>query len=208
MGITPIKAQVTDAFLYSLGNFQPCILLVSALCPIISNAVFRSSQKASLCAGCHLQVNSTVMNLGISISPIIGWYQSAQSSNGKNEENTLQKKLADSNTSWKYRYSTMTSHYQQNTKEKYDSVSSKIAVLSLKTKEQRLVCTLLHSGRGNKARSVSSSLSLASGKVVQRPHGQHQIQCSQFNWMSIIKYFACNEISTPFIFSLDWCIYF
>lgn len=89
MGIAPIKTQVIDAFLYSLGNFQHCILLVSALCPVISNAVFRSFQKASLSAGCHLQVNSTVMNLGISISPIIGWYQSVQSSNGKNEENTL-----------------------------------------------------------------------------------------------------------------------
>lgn len=85
MGITPIKTQVIDAFLYSLGNFQHCILLVSALCPIIYNAVFRSFQKASLCAGCHLQVNSTVMNLGISISPIIGWYKSVQSSNGKKQ---------------------------------------------------------------------------------------------------------------------------
>lgn len=75
----------------------------------------------------------------------------------------------------------MTSHYQQNIKEKYDSVSTEIAVPSFKTKEQRPVCTLLHSGRGNKARSVSSSLSVASGKVVQRPHGQHQIWCSQFN---------------------------
>lgn len=107
MGITPIKTQVTDAFLYSLGNFQHCILLVSALCPIISDAVFRAFQKASLCAGCHLQVNSTVMNLGISISPIIGWYQSVQSSSGKkNEENTLQK------TSWfKYFLKIQIFHY-------------------------------------------------------------------------------------------------
>lgn len=91
MGIAPIKTQVSDAFLYSLDNFQHFILLLSALCPIISNAVFRFFQKASLCAGCHLKANSTVMNLGISISPIIGWYQSVQSSKGKNEENTLQK---------------------------------------------------------------------------------------------------------------------
>lgn len=90
MGIAPIKTQVTDAFLYSLDHFQHFILLVSALCPIISNAVFRFFQKASLCAGCHLQANSTVMNLGISISPIIGWYQSVQSRNKKKEENTLQ----------------------------------------------------------------------------------------------------------------------
>jgi len=91
MGTAPIKTLVTDAFLYSLGNSQHFILLVYVLCPLISKVVFRFCQKASLYASCLLQVNSTVMSSETSISPIIGWYQSMQSSNRKNEENTLQK---------------------------------------------------------------------------------------------------------------------
>ena len=85
MGITHIKILVTDAFLYSLGNFQHFILWFYVLCPVISNVVLRFCQKASLCASCLLQVNSTVMNLEISFAPVIGWYQSMQASNTKNE---------------------------------------------------------------------------------------------------------------------------
>lgn len=152
MGMAPIKTLVTAAFLYSLSNCQHFILLVYVLCPLIPHVVFRFCQRASLCASCILQVNSTVMNLATSTSSVIAWYHSMQSNNRK-WENHSAKNLADSNTSWKYRYSTVHSHYQKNTKEKYDSMSSKIAVPTLKTKGLRSVCTLLILVRGNKARS-------------------------------------------------------
>lgn len=95
------KILVTDAFLYSLGNFQHFILWFYVLCPVISNVVLRFCQKASLCASHLLQVNSTMMNLGISISPVIGWYESMQSCNTKKKTEKKReiccKKLADSN---------------------------------------------------------------------------------------------------------------
>lgn len=148
MGITPIKILVTGAFLYSLGNFQHFILRFYVLCPIISNVVFRFCQKASLCASHLLQVNSTMMNLGISISPVIGWYESMQSSNTKKkkEGNMLQK------TSW-FKYFLKTDillHILISRKmrmREYDSVSPKIAVPSLKTKGLISVCMRLLSAK-------------------------------------------------------------
>lgn len=143
MGITHIKILVTDAFLYSLGNFQHFILWFYVLCPVISNVVLRFCQKASLCASHLLQVNSTMMNLGISISPVIGWYESMQSCNTKKkkkkEGNMLQK------ISW-FKYFLKTDillHILTKRKiwmREYDSVSPKIAVPSLKIKELISVC--------------------------------------------------------------------
>lgn len=150
MGITHIKILVTDAFLYSLGNFQHFILWFYVLCPVISNVVLRFCQKASLCASHLLQVNSTMMNLGISISPVIGWYKSMQSSNTKkkkiNEGNMLQK------ISW-FKYFMKTDillHILTRRKirmREYDYVLPKIAVPGLKIKGLKSVCMQLLSAK-------------------------------------------------------------